>query len=37
MEWFIWFDDRIIEYERGGSGTTPARLAFNNWKPRKRS
>ena len=37
MEWFIWLADRIIEYEKGGSGTPPAHIAFKGWKPPKRT
>lgn len=37
MEWFIWLADRVIEYEREGSGTAPAHLAFKDWRPKKRS
>jgi len=36
MEWFIWLADRIIEFEKEGSGTAPAHIAFQNWKPPKR-
>ncbi len=37
MEWFIWLVDRVLEYEREGSGTPPAHLAFKTWKPAKRT
>ena len=36
LEWFIWLADRIIEFERAGSGTPPAHIAFNDWKPPNR-
>ncbi|MGB2175872.1 MAG: DUF4760 domain-containing protein [Candidatus Poseidoniaceae archaeon] len=36
LEWFIWLADRIIEFEKDGSGTPPAHIAFTNWKPSKR-
>jgi len=36
MEWFIWLADRIIEFEKEGSGTAPAHIEFQNWKPPKR-
>ena len=36
MEWLIWLADRIIEYEKEGSGTPPAHIAFKNWNPPKR-
>ena len=37
MEWVIWLYDRVKEYEKQGSGTPPAHIAFKDWKPRKRS
>ena len=37
MEWLIWLRDRIIEYEKEGSGTPPAHIAFKGWKPSKRT
>lgn len=37
MEWLIWLADRIIEYEKEGSGTPPAHIAFKSWKPPKRA
>ena len=36
LEWFIWLADRIIEFERDGSGTPPAHIAFRDWKPPNR-
>lgn len=36
LEWFIWLADRIIEFEKDGSGTPPAHIAFTKWKPKKR-
>ncbi len=36
MEWFIWLRDRVVEYEKGGSGTGPAHLEFADWTPVKR-
>jgi len=36
LEWFIWLADRIIEFERDGSGTQPAHIAFRDWKPPNR-
>tara|TARA_B100000287_G_scaffold97696_1_gene89758 strand:- start:83 stop:634 length:552 start_codon:yes stop_codon:yes gene_type:complete len=36
MEWFIWLVDRIKEYEKEGSGTPPAHIAFKDWKPPER-
>ncbi|MBK00770.1 MAG: hypothetical protein CMB48_07495 [Euryarchaeota archaeon] len=36
MEWFIWLVDRIKEYEKEGSGTPPAHIAFKDWKPSER-
>ncbi len=36
MEWFIWLFDRIKEYEKQGSGTAPAHVAFKDWKPLER-
>ena len=36
MEWFIWLVDRVREYEKQGSGTGPAHLAFKDWKPKNR-
>lgn len=36
MEWFIWLVDRVMEYEKEGSGTPPAHLAFADWRPIKR-
>ena len=36
MEWVIWLYDRVKEYEKQGSGTPPAHIAFKDWKPRKR-
>ena len=36
MEWFIWLVDRVIEYEKQGSGTLPAHREFVDWKPAKR-
>jgi hypothetical protein len=37
MEWFIWLVDRVKEYEKEGSGTPPAHLAFADWKPKSRA
>ena len=36
MEWFIWLYDRVKEYDKEGSGTPPAHLAFKDWKPKIR-
>ncbi|MAK05314.1 MAG: hypothetical protein CMA03_05470 [Euryarchaeota archaeon] len=36
MEWFIWLVDRVREYEKYGSGTSPAHMAFKGWKPPER-
>ena len=37
MEWFIWLYDRVKEYEQKGSGTSPAHIAFKDWKPKNRA
>ena len=37
MEWFLWLADRVIEFEKEGSGTPPAHIAFADWKPPKRT
>ena len=36
MEWFLWLADRVIEFEKEGSGTPPAHVAFADWRPPKR-
>ena len=37
MEWFLWLVDRVMEFEKQGSGTPPAHIAFADWKPPRRT